>query len=125
VSPMGESSVNRPAIHEELERARTTFRQLLDGAGRADLRRSTEGARWTNEQTLFHMLFGYILMRPLLVLLRVFGRLPPGVGQGSPGFRMLRRGPSTSSTSWARSAARRFSAAAGQGRRLALADKDH
>jgi hypothetical protein len=79
---MGESSVNRPAIHEELERARTTFHRLLDDAGEADLRRPTDGTRWTNEQLLFHMLFGYILVRPLLVLLRIFGRLPRGVSQG-------------------------------------------
>ncbi|MEV5491505.1 DinB family protein [Streptomyces bobili] len=70
------AAAGRRAIHEELERARTTFHRLLDSATDADLRRGTEGTRWTNGQLLFHMLFGYILMRPLLVLLRVFGRLP-------------------------------------------------
>ncbi|MEU0679954.1 DinB family protein [Streptomyces albogriseolus] len=67
--------VDRQAIHQELERTRTTFHRLLDGAD-ADLRRGTKGTRWTNGQLLFHMLFGYMLIRPLLVLLRVFGRLP-------------------------------------------------
>ncbi|MEU1268621.1 DinB family protein [Streptomyces sp. NPDC005799] len=75
------ASVDRRAIHEELERARTTFHQLLDGATDTNLRRRTEGTRWTNEQLLFHMLFGYILIRPLLALLRVFGRLPPGASR--------------------------------------------
>ncbi|MFJ3307641.1 DinB family protein [Streptomyces sp. NPDC086549] len=75
------TSVDRQAIHEELERARTTFHRLLDGATDADLRRRTEGTRWTNEQLLFHMLFGYILIRPLLALLRVFGRLPTGASR--------------------------------------------
>ena len=70
------ASVDRQAIHEELERTRTTFHQLLDGATDADLHRGSEGTRWSNEQLLFHMLFGYILIRPLLMLLRVFGRLP-------------------------------------------------
>ncbi|MFJ3658352.1 DinB family protein [Streptomyces nigra] len=75
------AAADRRAIHEELERARTTFHRLVDGASDADLRRGTEGTRWTNEQLLFHMLFGYILMRPLLTLLRIFGRLPPGVSR--------------------------------------------
>lgn len=75
------AAVDRGAIHEELERARTTFHRLLDSAGDADMRRGTEGTRWTNEQLLFHMLFGYILIRPLLVLLRVFGRLPPSASR--------------------------------------------
>lgn len=59
-----------------------TFHRILDDASEADLRRSTEGTRWTNEQLLFHMLFGYILIRPLLVLLRIFVRLPRRVGRG-------------------------------------------
>ncbi|MGW6054342.1 DinB family protein [Streptomyces sp. NPDC055189] len=78
---MSTPSLDRQAIHEELERARRTFHQLLDDASDADLRRATEGTRWTNEQLLFHMLFGYILIRPLLTLLRIFGRLPRCVGQ--------------------------------------------
>ncbi|MFF3885976.1 DinB family protein [Streptomyces sp. NPDC001914] len=78
---MSESAVDREAVHEEMERARATFRQLLDNASEADLRRRTNGTRWTNEQMLFHMLFGYILIRPLLVLLRTFGRLPRGAGR--------------------------------------------
>ncbi|MEV8320480.1 DinB family protein [Streptomyces sp. NPDC059900] len=79
---MSASSLDRQAIHEELEQARTAFHRLLDEANEADLRRLTEGTRWTNQQLLFHMLFGYILIRPLLILLRIFGRLPRGVGRG-------------------------------------------
>lgn len=74
-------TVDRQVIHEEMEAARTAFHQLLDHAGDADLRRTTDGTRWTNEQLLFHMLFGYILMRPLLVLMRIFGRLPRGISR--------------------------------------------
>ncbi|MFF5186573.1 DinB family protein [Streptomyces sp. NPDC000345] len=76
-----DESVDRRAIHEQLEYARTTFHRLLDGATEADLRRPTAGTRWTNEQLLFHMLFGYVLIRPLLALLRIFGRLPRRVGR--------------------------------------------
>ncbi|UQX01873.1 hypothetical protein [Streptomyces sp. RerS4] len=76
----GEPAVDRQVLLEELERARTAFHLLLDTATEAELHRPTEGTRWNNEQLLFHMLFGYILMRPLLILMRVFARLPRGVG---------------------------------------------
>jgi hypothetical protein len=75
------ASVDRQAIHQELEQARTTFHRLLDEATDVDLRRGTDGTRWTNGQLLFHMLFGYILIPPLLALIRVFGRLPPGASR--------------------------------------------
>jgi len=40
------------------------------------LRRRSLGTRWTNQQLLFHMLFGYLVVRTLLGLVRTFGRLP-------------------------------------------------
>jgi hypothetical protein len=46
-------------IAAEMERARTDFRHLLDNAASAELRACTYGTEWTNEQLLFHMLFGY------------------------------------------------------------------
>ena len=36
----------------------------------------------TNDQLLFHMLFGYIIVRRLLHLVRFFGGLPDGVSRG-------------------------------------------
>lgn len=71
-----EPPVDRQVIHTELEHALATFHQLLDTATEADLRRRTDGTRWTNEQLLFHMLFGYILIRPLLIVMRVSQQLP-------------------------------------------------
>jgi len=65
-------------IYEELLRARVTFRRHLEGASREDLARPTDGTRWTNQQLLFHMLLGYLIMRPLFVLARIFARLPAG-----------------------------------------------
>jgi hypothetical protein len=59
-----------------MDRARADFRELLDTATVAQLRRPSDGTRWTNEQLLFHMLFGYLLVRNLLVLVRAFARLP-------------------------------------------------
>jgi hypothetical protein len=68
--------VSRQAVHDELERTRAAFCRLAEDATPADLRRTPHGTRWTNEQLLFHMLLGYLITRPLLVLARVFARLP-------------------------------------------------
>jgi len=73
--------MDRQAVYDEYERARRTFHRLLDTATEADLARPTLGTRWTNEQLLWHMLFGYIITRALLVLVRAFGRLPRGTGK--------------------------------------------
>jgi hypothetical protein len=74
-------TVDREAICAELQRARVTFRRLVEEASPADLARKSSGTRWTNRQLLFHMLFGYLLMRPLFVLARMFGRLPVSAGR--------------------------------------------
>jgi hypothetical protein len=74
--------VSRQAVHDELEGTRATFRRLVEGATPADLHRLTHGTRWTNEQLLFHMLLGYLIARPLLVLVRVFARLPARASRG-------------------------------------------
>lgn len=59
-----------------MEQARHDFRRLVADAAPADLRRPSEGTKWTNQQLLFHMLFGYLIARTLLVLVRIFGLLP-------------------------------------------------
>src|SRR5215469_1039046 len=66
----------RAAAGPEMEQARQDFHRLLSRATAADLRRPSEGTRWTNQQLLFHMLFGYLVVRALLVLVRIFGLLP-------------------------------------------------
>jgi hypothetical protein len=76
-----EAPRDRQAIHDELEQARATFRSLVTEASPADLRRATVGTRWTNQQLLFHMLFGYMVVRRLLGLVRAFGRLPDAFSQ--------------------------------------------
>jgi hypothetical protein len=68
--------VDRQPIHEELERVRADLHGLVRGASAADLRRRTDGTRWTNQEMLFHMVFGYMVVRRLLPLVRLFGRLP-------------------------------------------------
>lgn len=73
--------VDKDVVHADLDRARAAFHQLVDGASKADLRRRSNGTRWTNQQLLFHMLLGYLIMRALMNLVRLFGRLPTGVSR--------------------------------------------
>jgi hypothetical protein len=75
------SPATRGDITEEITRTRLDFHRTVDGASVADLRRPTNGTRWTNEQLLFHMLFGYLLVRNLMVLVRFFARLPGAVSR--------------------------------------------
>jgi len=51
--------LDRETIRDEMEHARQAFHQLLDHATPGELQRPSDGTRWTNEQLLFHMLFGY------------------------------------------------------------------
>jgi hypothetical protein len=74
--------VDRTAVHEEMERTRRSFHELLDAASESDLRRAGAGTRWNNRQLLFHMLLGYLIIRALLRLVRMFDRLPDGASRG-------------------------------------------
>jgi hypothetical protein len=69
------ANLDRAAVRAEMEQARLDFHRLVDHAA-ADLRKSSDGTRWTNQQLLFHMLLGYLIVRALLPPTRVFGRLP-------------------------------------------------
>jgi len=68
---------DRAAIHAELERVRQTFARHVAEMTDEDLGRQSSGTRWTNRQLLFHMLFGYLLVRNLLWMVKILGRLPP------------------------------------------------
>ena len=57
-------SADRRSIHAELERARTDLHHRVASATSADLRRRTDGTRWTNQQMLWHMAFGYLIVKP-------------------------------------------------------------
>lgn len=72
--------MDRSAVHDEIDRARASFHELLDGASDADLRRPSDGTRWNNKQLLFHMLLGYLIIRALRRLVVTFDRLPPAAG---------------------------------------------
>ena len=73
---MSTGPIDRAALAADLERARIEFHRLIEAAGPEDWGRPTSGTRWTNEQLLFHMVFGYMVVQRLLVLVRIFSRLP-------------------------------------------------
>ena len=73
--------LDRAAVRAQMEQARLDFGRLVGDAAPADLRRPSDGTRWTNQQLLFHMLFGYLIVRALLILVRAFGLLPSGASK--------------------------------------------
>jgi hypothetical protein len=79
---MSEPITGRAALAGDLERVRADFHHLLAGANDDDWNKPTSGTRWTNEQLFFHMVFGYMVVRRLLFLVRIFGRLPDRVSRG-------------------------------------------
>ncbi|MFE7962683.1 DinB family protein [Streptomyces cellulosae] len=80
---MGEHpAMDRQAVRDGYARARQTFHALVDTTSPTDLERQTDGTRWTNRQLLWHMLFGYMIARVLLVLARAFSRLPRWLSRG-------------------------------------------
>lgn len=86
-------AVDREAIYEELRRVRVTFRCLVDVASPDDLARASSGTRWTNQQLLFHMLFGYLITRTLIVLAGMFGHLPARASRVYAGLLNAATGP--------------------------------
>jgi len=74
--------VSRQRVHIELDEARIAFHRLVAGATDTQLRSASEGTRWTNQELLFHMLFGYLIARALLVLAGVVSGLPSDASRG-------------------------------------------
>ncbi|MEV6341718.1 DinB family protein [Nocardia vinacea] len=79
---MADPTVDRAALAAELERARTDFHHLLAIVRVDEGNAPSSGTRWTNEQLLFHMVFGYMIVQRLLILVRLFDRLPDPVCRG-------------------------------------------
>ena len=71
----------REEILAGYSRARRDLAALLQSAAPADLRRKSDGTRWTNEELLFHMVFGYMVVRALIPLVHLVSRLPRPVGR--------------------------------------------
>ena len=85
--------LDRAAVRAEMDQARLDFGRLIGDATPADLRRPSDGTRWTNQQLLFHMMFGYLIVRALLVLVRVFGLLPDAASKAFARLLDSARGP--------------------------------
>jgi hypothetical protein len=66
----------KQSIHLELERVRQTFASHVAEMSPQDLRQRTNGTAWTNRELLFHMLFGYLVVRTLLWMVKAFSLLP-------------------------------------------------
>jgi hypothetical protein len=74
--------MNTHNVDGDLQRVGADFHGLLDAATDAEFRAPTNGTRWTNRELLFHMLFGFLLVRALLPLVKGFGRLPAAYSRG-------------------------------------------
>jgi hypothetical protein len=73
--------MDRRDLDADLERVAIDFHDLLGTVTVVELRDPTTGTKWTNEELLFHMLFGFLLARTLLVLVKAFARLPAAVSR--------------------------------------------
>src|SRR3981189_297922 len=78
----GGSTIDHAALAADLDGARAEFHRQLAEAERNDAwTKPTRGTRWTNEQLLFHMVFGYMVVQRLLVIVRVLSHLPDWVSR--------------------------------------------
>jgi hypothetical protein len=62
---------------DELESVRAEYSLLVKAMSNDDLGRKSIGTRWTNRELLFHMLFGYLIVRTLLRFCVVLIRFAP------------------------------------------------
>ena len=85
-----------------------TFHALLDSASEGELDRATDGTRWTNRQLLYHMMFGYLVVRTLLPLVKVVSRLPDGAGRAFAAGLNAATGPFDAVNYWGSRGGARF-----------------
>lgn len=97
----------REEILAGYSRARRDLGALLQNAAPKDLDRRSEGTRWTNEELLFHMVFGYMVVRALLPLVHVVSRLPRPVGRAFAAVLNAGTGPFDVANYWGSRAAAR------------------
>ena len=109
----GLAEVDRDAITGDLRACAEDLHALLASATPDRLNARSHGTKWTNEELLFHMVFGFLVVRRLLPLVRlvsfssVRGSGPPFAGAARRGpewfhwvnyARLARRSPSSSTT---------------------------
>jgi hypothetical protein len=62
-------------------KARDDLDRWLAAPTAEEFRRKSNGTKWTNEELLFHMVFGYMVVGALLPLVRVVSALPAPLGE--------------------------------------------
>lgn len=77
----GLPEVDRDAITGDLRACAEDLHALLASATPDRLNARSHGTKWTNEELLFHMVFGFLVVRRLLPLVRLVSSLPPRVGR--------------------------------------------
>jgi DinB superfamily len=80
-APAESAPLDRQQIHDELRQRRATFHAILDSSTAGELLQPSNGTRWNNEELLFHMLFGYMVVVVLLRMVKVLGLLPRTVSR--------------------------------------------
>lgn len=78
--------LDRAAVVAGYRRNCAELEAALAGAPPDALRRRSAGTRWSNEELLYHMVFGYTVVLALLPLVRIFARLPVAVNRGFAGL---------------------------------------
>ena len=73
--------LDRAAVVAGYRRNCAELEAALSIAAPEALRRRSAGTRWNNEELLYHMVFGYVVVLALLPLVRIFGRLPASVNR--------------------------------------------
>jgi uncharacterized damage-inducible protein DinB len=74
-SPMRGDELRR-TIRSELDATRDAFHAVLDSLSDEDWRQRSHNPGWTNGELLFHMAFAFMILRALIPMVRVWGRLP-------------------------------------------------
>jgi hypothetical protein len=67
-------------------RTQDDLKRWLGAATAEEFNRKSNGTKWTNEELLFHMVFGYMVVRALLPLVHIISRLPAPVGKAFAAF---------------------------------------
>ena len=64
--PGNQDQLTKQVILDEYASVRIDFRDLVEAMSEDDLARRSSGTKWTNRELLFHMLFGYLVVRALV-----------------------------------------------------------
>jgi hypothetical protein len=77
----GVPEVHRDAIATDLHACAEDLHALLASATPDQLNARSDGTKWTNKELPFHMVFGFLVVRRLLPLVRLVSSLSPRVGR--------------------------------------------